>query len=88
MCPREMAAACRKLLNHGRGEPRSGRFSFDPVRPALYSIARFSAAPLRHLIPRIFNSSFTRMSLASRVNQLFRIEEELGDNAIYGGKMR
>jgi enolase len=37
---------------------------------------------------QIKTGSFSRTDRVAKYNQLLRIEEELGDNAIYGGKMR
>jgi hypothetical protein len=37
---------------------------------------------------QIKNGSLCRTDRVAKYNQLLRIEEELGDNAIYGGKMR
>ena len=37
---------------------------------------------------QIKTGSFSRTDRVAKYNQLLRIEEELGDNAVYGGKMR
>ena len=37
---------------------------------------------------QIKTGSLSRTDRVAKYNQLLRIEEELGDNAIYGGKMR
>jgi len=37
---------------------------------------------------QIKTGSLCRTDRVAKYNQLLRIEEELGDNAIYGGKMR
>jgi len=37
---------------------------------------------------QIKTGSFSRTDRVAKYNQLLRIEEELGKNAIYGGKMK
>ena len=37
---------------------------------------------------QIKTGSLCRTDRVAKYNQLLRIEEELGDNAVYGGKMR
>ncbi|MBV8378654.1 MAG: phosphopyruvate hydratase, partial [Verrucomicrobia bacterium] len=37
---------------------------------------------------QIKTGSLSRTDRIAKYNQLLRIEEELGDNAVYGGKMR
>ena len=58
------------------------------IAPEKRKTRRSRTSPWRQTPGQIKTGSLSRTDRVAKYNQLLRIEEELGEDAIYGGKMR